>query len=111
MNNEVVLIGSNAMGSPDEKLGRLILGNFLRILSERENLPQYIILWNGGVKTAVRGADTIDSLKTLQSRGVTIISCRTCVEYFDIEDDIVAGEIDGLVRILDILSNHSVLTI
>lgn len=109
--NEVILIGSSALGAPDEKLGHLLLGNFLRILGDKEHLPKYIILWNGGVKTAAADADTLEHLKKLEERGVKIILCRTCVEYYGLEDSIAVGEIDGMSRIIDLLSEHHVLTI
>jgi hypothetical protein len=109
--NDVILIGSQGMGSPDEKLGSLILGIFLRILGDRKELPKYIILWNGGVKNATRDSDILSCLKTLQDRGVEIISCRTCVEYFELENDIAVGVIDGMARIQDILTSHQVLTV
>ena len=109
--NEVILVGSNMIGSPDEKLGMLLLGNFYRILGDKEQLPRYIVLLNGGVKTAAKESDTLEYLKALEERGVQIIICRTCVEYFQLEDDIAVGEIDGMARIIDILSQHSVLTI
>lgn len=111
MLNEVILVGSDAMGAPDEKLGKILLGNFLRILGDKEQLPLYIVLWNGGVKTAAKDADTREYLKRLEERGVQIISCRTCVEYFNLENDIAVGEIDGMARIIDLLSQHNVLTI
>ena len=111
MLNEVVLIGSNTLGSPDDKLGALLMASFLRLLSQKEQLPKFIILWNAGVKLAVNGAETQEFLKTLEDRGARIISCRTCIEYFGLTDSIGAGEIDGMVRIQDILSEHQVLTV
>lgn len=108
--NEVVLIGSDKLGEPDQQLGEILLGNFLRILGDREVIPKYIILWNGGVNIAAKG-DTAGFLKKLEERGVKIILCRTCVDYYKIEDEVAVGEIDGMIRILDILSNHQVLTV
>ena len=111
MVNEVVLIGSDMLGSSDEKLGRLLMSNFLRLLGQRQELPPYVILWNCGVKLAAVNSETVDFLKALQDRGVEIISCRTCVEYFGLEDSIGAGEIDGMVRIQDVITSHQVLTV
>ena len=111
MVNEVVLIGSHILGSPDEKLGMILMSSFLRLLGQREELPKYIILWNGGVKLAAKDTETVDFLKALETQGVRIISCRTCVEYFGLEDSIGAGEIDGMVQIQDILANHQVLAV
>ena len=111
MINEVVLIGSNTLGGSDEKLGLILMTNFIRLLGQRAEVPKFIILWNAGVKLVVEGADTLEFLKVLQDRGANIISCRTCVEYFDIENQIAAGKIDGMIRIQDVLANHSVLTV
>jgi len=111
MLNEVVLIGSDTLGSPDDKLGALLMSNFLRLLGQREQLPSYIILWNSGVKLAANGAETMEFLKVLEGRGVRIISCRTCIEYFGLENSIGAGEMDGMAHIQDVLSEHQVLTI
>jgi selenium metabolism protein YedF len=111
MVNEVILIGSDMLGSSDGKLGRLLMSNFLRLLSQRQELPRYIILWNCGVKLAVVNSETVEFLKLLQDRGVEIISCRTCLEYFGLEDSVGAGEIDGMVRIQDVLSSHDVLAL
>lgn len=109
--NEAILLGSDTLGSGDEALGRILVCNFLRNLADRETPPNYIVLWNAGVKTATRDASTLEYLKKLEERGVKIVLCRTCVEYFGIEKDIAAGKIDGMVGILEILSTHQVLTV
>lgn len=111
MVNEVVLIGSDTLGSSDEKLGTILMSSFLRLLGQREELPKFIVLWNGGVKLAARDTETVDFVKTLEDRGVKVILCRTCVEYFGLEESLGAGEIDGMVRIQEILADHSVLTV
>lgn len=109
--NDVILIGSQSMGMPDEKLGHLLLGNFLRLLGDREELPKYMVLWNSGVKNAASNSDVLEYFKTLQDRGVEIVSCCTCVEYFGLDDDMAVGAIEGMAHILEILTKHQVLTI
>ena len=111
MVNEVVAVNSDMLGSPDEKLGRLLMSTFLRLLSQRDAVPKYLILYNAGVKLALRDSETVEFVKALQERGVCVILCQTCVDYLGIEDGIGAGEIDGMVRIQEILLNHSVLTV
>ncbi len=111
MVNEVVLIGSDSLGSGDDKLGVILMSNFLRLLGQREELPKFVILWNSAVKLAVRDTETVEFVKVLQDRGVKVILCRTCVEYFGLEDKLGAGEIDGMVRIQEILSEHRVVSV
>jgi len=108
---EVILIGSASLGAGNEELGGLILANFLRLVGEREDLPKYIILWNDGVKVALQGSLWINHLKRLEDSGVDIISCRTCVEYFGIEDQIGVGRIGTMPQIQEILFSHQVLTV
>ena len=111
MVSQVVLLESNTLGAPDEKLGAILIGNCLRLLGQRQDLPEYIVLLNGGVLLATKGAETLEHLQALEQKGVKIVSCRTCVDYFDIEKDIAVGVIDGMVAILEILSTHNVITI
>lgn len=111
MVNEVVLVTSDTLGSPDEKLGAILISSFLRLMGQREQVPKYIILLNAGVKLAMNGAGAVEYLRVLEEKGVTIISCVTCVDYFDLEARIAVGIIDGMVRIQNELTTHSVLTI
>lgn len=111
MVNEVVLIGTDTLGSPDAKLGSILMSSFLRLLGQREELPKFVVLWNGGVKLCDRNTETLEFVRVLEQRGVKVILCRTCVEYFGLEDALGAGEIDGMVRIQEILANHNVLTV
>jgi selenium metabolism protein YedF len=108
---DVILIESDTLGEPDAKLGAVLMSNYLRLLSEREKLPDYIVLLNGGVRLATRASSVLEYLKKLEDRGVEIVSCLTCVEYFGIESDIAVGKIDGMKSIQSILEDHSVLTI
>ena len=111
MNHDVILIGQAGLGAGDPQLGGLILANFLRLLGEREEKPEYIILWNEGVKIAVEGSSWLDHLKRLQEQGVKIISCRTCIEFLGLEGQIAVGEIGNMAGIQDILFSRRVLTI
>lgn len=111
MNYDVILIGQAGLGSGDAQLGGMILANFLRLLGERKSLPEYIILWNEGVKIADECSPWINHLKVLQDKGVKILSCQTCVEYCGLEGQIAAGEIGNMAGIQDIILTKRVLTL
>lgn len=111
MSYEVLLLESDTLGSPDEQLGAVLISNFLRLLGEAESVPKYIILLNAGVQLATQGSNVLEHLKALEKRGVQVISCTTCVDYFGIEPAIAVGKIDGMRSIIDILSRHRVLTV
>lgn len=111
MQHNVILIGSAGLGSGNRELGELTFANFLRILGERRELPQYLILWNDGVKIALKDSLWIAHLKKLEESGVKIISCRTCIEYLGLDGQTAAGEIGTMLQIQEILLTNSVLTV
>ncbi|HUV03960.1 MAG TPA: hypothetical protein VMX94_02505 [Armatimonadota bacterium] len=111
MDYDVILIGNAGLGAGDSKLGGLILANFLRLLGEREEKPEYIVLWNEAVKIAAEGSNWVNHLKRLEDQGVKVVSCLTCVEYFGLEGRIAAGEIKGMAQIQEILFEKRVLTV
>ena len=111
METNVVLIGSTELGAGNPDLGGLILANFLRILGEREKLPEYIILWNNGVNIALENSMWIHHLKTLENRGVKIVSCFTCIEFLGVEGQTVVGEIGNMSQIQELLLTNRVLTV
>jgi len=110
MNHDVILIGNAGLGNGNQ-LGGLILANFLRLLGEREALPECIILWNEGVSIAAEGSSHVEHLERLAGRGVRIILCRTCVEFLGLEDRIAVGEIGNMAQIQDILFSRRVLAV
>ena len=111
MNHDVILIGQGGLGSGDAQLGGLILANFLRLLGERESLPEYIILWNEGGKIAVEGSPWLNPLKNLEDKGVKIVSCQTCIEFLGFDGTIAVGEVTGMVQIQEIIFTRRVLTV
>lgn len=101
-----IVLKSETMGEGDEDLGRILIRAYLSTVCE-SNLPEYIIIYNAGVKLALDGSDTAKYLKNLESKGVTIISCGACVSYYDLESQISIGQIGNMYKITEILSKIS----
>ena len=62
----VVLIGSEAMGSGDDGLGRKLMLSFLGEIASGPMLPQVIILYNAGVGLVAPGSLAAEDLHTLE---------------------------------------------
>ncbi len=97
--NYIVVIDSNSMGSGNDDLGKLLLKGFINTLDQIENLPQEIICYNSGVTLAIKGSDTAQSLKKLESQGIKITLCGTCIDFYGIKDSIEVGSISNMLYI------------
>ncbi len=97
----VVVISSEGMSSDDE-LGTILMRGFINSISEQDILPSKIILYNSGVKVCTEGKDTAITLKELTGKGVDIVICGVCVDYFEIRDKIAAGRISNMFEITKI---------
>lgn len=103
-NNYAVVIKSEVMGGGDDELGRILLRAFINSLKEADKLPGSIILYNGGIRIALNGTDTARTLQELENRGVTILVCGTCIDFYDVKDCLAAGMISNIYKITKVLS-------
>lgn len=103
----VVVISSEGMGKDADgsnSLGKMLMIGYLNSLAEQDLLPQKVILYNSGVLLASRGADTIVSMKKLSERGVDIILCGICVDYYELKEKIEVGRIGNMFDITRLTS-------
>jgi selenium metabolism protein YedF len=98
-----VFIDSETLGRGSEELGRVLMRSFLHTLGESEVLPQKLIFMNSGVKLACEGSEAIEDLQGLAKKGVEILACGTCLDYFRIKDKLLAGRISNMYEISDSL--------
>ena len=107
----VLLLGSEGMGRGDNELGATILGNFLKTLVANPLRPDTIVCWNTGVKLLVGDSPVIGILQDLEGIGVEILACKTCVDRFDLQGKLRAGEVSAMPVISDLLLRREVLTV
>ena len=73
-------------------------------IKEVTPLPTAIIFYNSGILLAIDGSPLIDGLKELESSGVSIMVCGTCVNYYDKKDLVKVGTISNMYTILETMS-------
>lgn len=101
----VIAISKNFMGNGSEELGKLLIKGFVYTSSEYEKLPKTLVFFNSGVELTCEGSPCIDDLKNLQEKGVEIISCGTCLDYFKLKEKLLVGEISNMYTIYETLFN------
>ncbi|MBN2402968.1 MAG: sulfurtransferase-like selenium metabolism protein YedF [Spirochaetes bacterium] len=100
----VFVISSDTMGKGSDELGSLLIKAFIHTAIELENRPDVMIFYNTGVKFTAQGSDTLDDLKNLEARGVKILVCGTCANFFNIKEKVAAGIVSNMYDIADTLS-------
>jgi len=95
----VVAVSSDQMGRGDDELGQVLIRSFLHTLGEVEPAPDVLILFNNGVKLAVEGSAALEDLGRLESGGVRILLCGTCLGHFGLKDRVAVGEISNMYAI------------
>lgn len=97
----VLLIPSEFMGRGEEELGHILMRGFFHTLGEVEPLPDTIIFFNSGVKLVVEGSPVIDDLLDLSGGDVEILACGTCLDYYQLKDQVVVGLVSNMYTIAE----------
>jgi selenium metabolism protein YedF len=100
----VVCIKGELMGDGDPELGRLLMETFMDNLKLQEQLPTHEVLYNGGVKLAMKDSPVCNSLTELEELGTRIMLCGTCIDHYGLQFDIGVGMISNMVVITETLA-------
>lgn len=98
--DDVIVLSSEEMGRGSSELGKVLMKNFLYALTESDDLPAKILLYNSGVKLASENTETIEDLKKLEQRGVTIMVCGLCLNFFGLQEKLQVGSVTNMYAIL-----------
>ena len=99
----VMLIGSDRMGDGPEELGRLLMKNFIITLLDLSELPDRIFFVNTGVLLAAEGSEVVEALEELGNRGVEVLSCGICLDFFKKKESLAAGGVTNMFTIAESL--------
>jgi len=100
----IVQVTAGTMGSGNEELGGLLLRSFLKTQTQLERKPDAIIFYNEGVKLCCDGSLLLEDLKALESDGVEIIACGTCLNFFELAADLRVGRVTDMLEIASLLA-------
>jgi len=101
----VVCLRSDLMGSGDPELGKVLMENFVDSLKHQQNLPTHVVIYNTGVRLAMKQSPVCRSLSELEEMGTRVLLCSTCIDHFGIQYDIGAGVITSMMVITGILAS------
>lgn len=97
----VLLVTNDGMGHSTVELQHKLIGTYLRLLDESNMLPSAICFYTDGVKLVVEGSPVLGQLKSLEAKGVHLIICSTCLNYFGLEERVQVGIVGGMPDIIE----------
>ena len=99
-----ISIGSDTMGSGEKELGKVLIKGFIYSLTELDISPKFIAFFNSGVYLTNEKANTVKDLKKLEEKGTEILSCGTCLNYYNLTTPAV-GTVANMYEITEKLTS------
>jgi selenium metabolism protein YedF len=101
----VLVISSDIMGRGEAELGSILVRGFFHTLGEVQPVPQRIILFNTGVRLACTGSPVLDDLRALEDSGIEMLVCGTCLNYFELTEQLAVGQVSNMYDIAETMLN------
>jgi selenium metabolism protein YedF len=99
----VVFAADRGLGRSDPELGNILVRAFLGTIADLPQPPDVIALMQGGVRLACEGSPVLEPMAALEAKGVAILVCGTCLDFFGLMDKLQVGRVSNMAEIVDTL--------
>ena len=96
-----LLITRKGMGEAAPELQTKLIQTYFRLIDEAEALPGVICFYTEGVHLVVEGSPVLETLQSLEAKGVRLIICNTCLNYYNLADRVAVGIQGGMTDIIE----------
>ncbi len=100
----LVAVDTDAMGRGSEELGKTLMKGFIFAVGQLPRLPETMLFYNGGARLTVEGSDVLEDLKGLEARGVEILTCGTCLNFYGLAEKLAVGSATNMYAIVEKLA-------
>jgi intracellular sulfur oxidation DsrE/DsrF family protein len=97
----VILITRNGMGDAEAALQQMLITTYFKLLDENNVMPGAICFYAAGVKLVVGDSPVLHSLRSLETKGVRLILCSTCLNYYNLTEHVQVGIVGGMTDIIE----------
>ncbi|MDO4540796.1 MAG: sulfurtransferase-like selenium metabolism protein YedF [Syntrophomonadaceae bacterium] len=101
LGDTVILISSNLLGRGDDQLGGGLMKAFLYTLTQFEGEIGTVIFMNSAVLLSTEGSEMLEHLHTLEESGVELLSCGTCLNFYQLENKLQVGSVSNMYTIIE----------
>lgn len=102
-----VFIGKEIIGAGDEELGKSLMKMYFYTISEGDDLPKSVLFMNDGVKVPTLNEQAIEHLKDLEEKGVEILVCGACLNFYGLEGSLKVGKVSNMYDITNRMKEAS----
>jgi intracellular sulfur oxidation DsrE/DsrF family protein len=89
------------MGEADPELKTKLIQTYFRLIDEADTLPSVICFYAEGVHLVVDGSPVLESLQSIENKGVRLIVCNTCLNFYGLSDNVAVGIKGGMTDIIE----------
>ncbi len=100
----VMTLTADVVGRGPAELGARLMQGLLATLEQVEHPPSHLVLYSSAVLLAARGSPHLDSLRAIEGRGIAILICGMCADYYEKRAEIGIGEITNMLVILETMA-------
>lgn len=101
----VILVTGNTLGRGSDELGQVLMKSFIFTISEMEPPVKQLMFLNSGVTLTADNSSVIEQLRILESKGVEVLACGTCLDFYGLKDNLAVGKATNMYTIMDNLTN------
>ncbi|MBN1128900.1 MAG: sulfurtransferase-like selenium metabolism protein YedF [Chitinispirillaceae bacterium] len=100
----IVVFAQDKMGRGSDELGKILMKAFVNTIRETSPLPSHLVFYNSGILLTVEGSPLIDSFNELERKGISLLVCGTCAEYFKKKEAVRVGTLSNMYSILETMT-------
>lgn len=95
----VYFITTNELGQGSPDLGEVLMKSLFTTLAAMTLPPTALLFLNTGVYLSCEGSPVQEQLQQLHAEGTAVFSCGTCLEYYQLKDKLLLGNISNMMEI------------
>jgi len=104
-NDFILILKSSGVGESEPDLATTLMSGFLRTLLDSGRLPVKLICMNAGIFLTTEGSPVAGLLDEYAKAGTTVLSCSTCLNYYQRADKLIVGQAGNMKDSVDAILN------
>jgi selenium metabolism protein YedF len=99
----LLYVASDEIGHGESELGKILMPAYLNAFSKSDKMPDVIVFVNSGVKLLTADSSALTALQNLEAKGVKLLACGTCLDYYNLKDKLAVGGPTNAVEITSMM--------